>query len=68
MGLEGRRTVLAGAEVRKNRIASIEPSHGLADSDKRFPRYPSLPVLRCDGFTKVDQTYAARPADPREGS
>jgi hypothetical protein len=34
---------------------------GLADSDARFPRYPSLPVLRCDGFTKVDEATAERP-------
>jgi hypothetical protein len=23
---------------------------GLADTDKRFPRYPPLPVRRCDGY------------------
>jgi len=27
---------------------------GLADSDARFPRYPSLPVLSCAGFVKVN--------------
>jgi hypothetical protein len=41
---------------------------GLADSDNRFPRYPSLPVLRCDGFTKVDRKDAGPPADSRDGS
>jgi hypothetical protein len=34
---------------------------GLADSDTRFRRYPPLPVLRCDGFTKVDREDTGRP-------
>jgi hypothetical protein len=33
---------------------------GLADSDKRFPRYPPLPVLRCAGFTKDNAEKARR--------
>ena len=33
---------------------------GLSDSDNRFPRYPSLPVLSCAGFTKVDPGNAER--------
>jgi len=26
---------------------------GMAGSDGRFPRYPALPVRRCDGYTVV---------------
>lgn len=26
----------------------------LADTDPRFPKYPRLPVLRCDGFKPVE--------------
>jgi hypothetical protein len=33
---------------------------GLADVDKRFPRYPSLPVLECSGFTKLDRQAAGQ--------
>ena len=33
---------------------------GLADVDKRFPRYPSLPVLECGGFTKADRKAAGQ--------
>jgi hypothetical protein len=33
---------------------------GLADVDRRFPRYPSLPVLECSGFTKLDREAAAQ--------
>ena len=25
----------------------------LSDSDPRFPKYPRLPVLRCDGYQQV---------------
>jgi len=24
-------------------------------SDPRFPRYPALPVIRCDGFEEIDR-------------
>lgn len=27
----------------------------LADTDPRFPKYPRLPVLRCDGFAPGSQ-------------
>ncbi len=27
---------------------------GLSDSDKRFPKYPRLPVLECPGYTPRD--------------
>jgi hypothetical protein len=38
----------------------------LAASDARFPRYPRLPVLACDGFAEGEpQPHAA--AKPRPG-
>jgi hypothetical protein len=37
---------------------------GLADSDPGFPRYPSLPVLSCAGFTRV----TARSTEPQDDS
>jgi hypothetical protein len=33
---------------------------GLADVDKRFPRYPSLPVLECTGFKNVETEAEGR--------
>ena len=32
----------------------------LSRSNHRYPRYPSLPVIRCDGFEELDGT---RPMD-----
>jgi hypothetical protein len=26
----------------------------LADTDPRFPKYPRLPVLRCDGYAPIE--------------
>jgi len=37
---------------------------GLADSDPGFPRYPSLPVHSCAGFTRV----APHSTEPRNDS
>jgi len=34
---------------------------GHSDRDQRFPRYPSLPVLSCDGFEKVGPAFGAVP-------
>jgi hypothetical protein len=34
---------------------------GKSAADPRFPRYPRLPVVRCDGFTPADPTRDARP-------
>lgn len=28
---------------------------GMADVDPRFPRYPRLPVLACDGYERVPE-------------
>jgi len=38
----------------------------LAETDARFPRYPRLPVLACDGFTPATDTTPgpASPEDP----
>jgi hypothetical protein len=27
---------------------------GLSDVDERFPKYPRLPVLECEGFSPID--------------
>jgi len=32
---------------------------GKSADDPRFPRYPRLPVVRCDGFTPADPTRSA---------
>ena len=36
-----------------NRRGSTFYRCGLADSDPRFPRYPALPVLKCNGYEKA---------------
>jgi hypothetical protein len=37
----------------------------LAETDHRYPRYPTLPVVRCAGFEPIDRSVpsSARP-DP----
>jgi hypothetical protein len=35
-----------------------------ADSDPAYPRYPSLPVLRCPGFEQRGTLGPEEPADP----
>lgn len=37
--------------VRPTHKGTIYLRCGLAATDPRFPRYPRLPVLQCDGFT-----------------
>ena len=37
----------------------------LADTDPRFPKYPRLPVLACDGFNPIGGGHAPSPR-PRE--
>jgi len=34
-----------------------------ADTDPRFPKYPRLPVLKCDGY----EVLPPHPASPRRG-
>ena len=36
-----------------NRRGSTFYRCGLADHDPRFPRYPALPVLSCNGYEKA---------------
>lgn len=38
---------------------------GLAGDDPRFPRYPSLPVVRCAGFSPRDPGTGDE--DPEDG-
>jgi hypothetical protein len=41
---------------------------GLARTDARFPKYPPMPVLRCDGIERAAATPAvAAGPDPADG-
>lgn len=35
-----------------------------SESDARYPRYPSLPVIRCAGFERVGDTDTDIPVLP----
>ena len=37
----------------------------LADTDARFPKYPRLPVLRCDGYRAGEFSPPNPPSSPR---
>lgn len=55
----------AHARPIENRRGSIFWLCGLAATDRRFPRYPMLPVLRCAGFRPAarESTMEDRTAD-----
>lgn len=38
------------AIIRPTRRGTVYLRCGLAATDDRFPRYPRLPVVRCDGY------------------
>lgn len=42
---------------------------GLARTDDRFPKYPRMPVLRCEGFERREATMttAEPPTTPNAG-
>lgn len=46
-----------------NRRGSVFYMCELGRTDPRFPRYPALPVLRCEGFTPSES-----PEEPPPGS
>jgi hypothetical protein len=41
---------------------------GLSATDRRFPKYPRLPVVRCDGYVSVGVGKAKRPSRDDERS
>jgi len=43
-------SVCVNVRVVGNRRGSTFFLCGLAETDRRFPKYPPLPVLRCPGF------------------
>ena len=41
---------------------------GQSATDTRFPKYPALPVLRCDGFVAAASPAQGEAASPSQGN
>lgn len=54
------------ARVLENRAGSRFWLCGLAREDPRFPRYPTLPVLECPGYSPGTGADADDPRPPAE--
>ena len=54
------RVGLCASCVHANRITSSKMSIfylcRLSETDPRFPKYPALPVLECDGYQRIAST------------